>query len=569
MIFFLGSLSDTVPRRQIASRPKDCPPPTSRMRAVRLPRPTVSLVPEKRLGIVAAFTSVAVAVALFSRFGIDGTLSRDEAIYAYGGQQLAHGLAPYASIFDPKAPLATMLAGLAAAGARLVGSDDVHAIRLMFFVCSCLTVLAVYALAAQLWRSVLAGLTAAIVFASFRGFAVDALSGPDAKTPGVLFAVVAMWLLIGRQWFWAALMGSLAFLVWQPLVIYPAVVMVLSLSWTAADQRRRALGMAVAGAAVPVVLTTMYFAVAGAMGELVEAAFAFPLTGIDRGEKTIFERIARIATVVEEDYKLSGALFWAGLALLLLLTVAHFRRHRGNVSHALRSPLVAVVVVTGLVEVGYAVSDFQGYPDLYPLLPYAALGLGGAVAAAVRLLDDARSRTVATGVALMVLAVLTAYSAASFSNDEANDDGLKDQRAAGCVVERMMTRGSTLFALGDSAPSVVTHRRNPSRFIFLSSGVDSWKIRHTTGGFDGWTAQIQAAGPSVIVLHGWHTDVSKEMRAWLRKAGYQRASVGEWEVFLTPAAEARARARGVPLTVPSQQPAAALGASELSRLSCG
>ncbi len=536
---------------------------------MRLPRLTVSLVREKHLGIIAALTSVAVAVALFSRFGIDGTLSRDEAIYTYGGQQLAHGLAPYASIFDPKAPLATMLAGLAAAAARLVGRDDIYAIRFMFFVCSCLTVLAVYALAARLWRSVLAGLTAAIVFASFRGFAVDALSGPDAKTPGVLFAVVAMWLLIGRHWFWAALVGSLVFLVWQPLVTYPAVAVVLSLSWTAADQRRRALRMAVAGAAVPVVLTTTYFAVAGAMGKLVEAALVFPLTGIEREGRTASERITRIATVVHEDYMFSGAIFWAGLVLLLMLTVAHLRHHRGSLSHALQSPLVAVVMVTGLAQAAYAATDFQGYPDLYPLLPYAALGLGGAAATAVQLFEDATPRVVVTGAALLGLAVLTAYSSASFSSDAAHDDGLRDQRAAGCGLQRAVVPGGTLYVLGDAAPSVVTHRRNPSRFIFLSSGVDTWKIEHTSGGFEGWTAQVQAARPSVIVLHAWNTEISHDMETWLRGAGYQRAGLGEWKVFLTPAAEARARDRGVPLTNRSQQPAAPLKASELSTLSCG
>lgn len=512
--------------------------------------------------------SVAVAVALFTRFGINSTLSRDEAIYTYGGQQLAHGVAPYASIFDPKAPLATILAGLAAAGAQIAGHNDIYAIRLMFFVCSCLTVLAVYLLAARLWRSTLGGLVAAIVFASFRGFAADALSGPDAKTPGILFAVVAMWLLTGRHWFWAGLAGSLAFLVWQPLVIYPAVAVVLSVTSTAAYQRRRAFVGAVAGAAVPVMLTAAYFASAGALGKLAEASLVFPVTGIERGETTVFERIGTIANVVHEDYRFSGVLFWAGLALLLLLTVAHLRHHRGELSEAVRSPLVAIVIVTALAEAAYALSDFQGYPDLYPLLPYAALGLGGAAAAAVRSSDNATTRTVLAGVAMVALAGMTAYSAASFSTDEAHNEGLRDQRTAGCVLERTVTKGSTLFALGDSTPSVVTHRRNPSRFIFLASGVDRWKIEHTPGGFDGWTAQIQAAGPSVIVLHGWHSDVSQEMRAWLLEEGYQRASVGVWEVFLTPAAQARAHERGVPLTDASQRLGSPLGASELSRLSC-
>src|SRR3978361_1727049 len=126
-------------------------------RGIRRPR---GAGPTKGVG---GLVSVAVAVALFTRFDIDGALSRDEGIYAYGGQQLAHGVPPYASIFDPKAPLATMIAGVAAWLARLLGRSDVAAIRGAFFLCAVLTVLAVYLLAVRLFGSVLGGLTAAVV----------------------------------------------------------------------------------------------------------------------------------------------------------------------------------------------------------------------------------------------------------------------------------------------------------------------------------------------------------------------------------------------------------------------
>jgi hypothetical protein len=86
-----------------------------------------------------------VAAALFSRYGIHGALARDEAVYAYGGQQLDDGVPFYASIFDQKTPGAAFLAGL---GDALGGFDG---IRIAFFVCACLTVVAVYLLALELW----------------------------------------------------------------------------------------------------------------------------------------------------------------------------------------------------------------------------------------------------------------------------------------------------------------------------------------------------------------------------------------------------------------------------------
>src|SRR6185437_4766731 len=94
------------------------------------------------------------AVVLYTRFSINQRLWRDEAIYVYGAQRFAHGVPPYASIFDPKAPLATILGGLVALLARGLGLSDIKGIRLEFFVFSVLTVLAVYLVAKRLWSSV-------------------------------------------------------------------------------------------------------------------------------------------------------------------------------------------------------------------------------------------------------------------------------------------------------------------------------------------------------------------------------------------------------------------------------
>ena len=118
------------------------------------------------LRVTGGVASVVVATVLFTRFTIDGSMSRDESIYVYGGQQLSHGVAPYDSIFDPKTPIPTVLAGFGAWFGRLIGYRDVYAIRLVFLACSVLAVLAMYLLVQRMWRSVLGGLTAAVILAS-------------------------------------------------------------------------------------------------------------------------------------------------------------------------------------------------------------------------------------------------------------------------------------------------------------------------------------------------------------------------------------------------------------------
>ena len=339
--------------------------------------PVARLGRDTALRLAGGIVSLGVAALLFTRFSLYGWLTRDETIYIYAGQQLTHGVAPYASIYDPKGPLATILSGLGAAIAQLFGRSDVLVIRLLFLVLSVLSAVALYALVVQLWNSVLAGIVSAVVFSSFEGYAHNAIQGPDAKTPGVLFLIIAMWLAVRRQWFWAAFAGSLAFFVWQPLFPFPIVVIIAAAVYSV-GARRRAVGLAVAGAVTPAAILVIYFAAAGALSDFINSAFVFPLTGVSRPPETVAQRIHTIVSVVRASYHFSGVLFWIGIVLLLVTAVIRVALARTGWRAALLQPYVLIVIVTFLAEAGYALYDFQGFPDVFPLLPYPAIGFGAA-----------------------------------------------------------------------------------------------------------------------------------------------------------------------------------------------
>ena len=101
---------------------------------------------DRVLAAGAPLLCLVVAGVLFALYGIQGRLSRDEAIYVYGGQQLTHGVAPYVSIFDPKTPLAHFLAAAGIGIASLYSGDQLQAVRVLFYVCACLTAVAMYLL---------------------------------------------------------------------------------------------------------------------------------------------------------------------------------------------------------------------------------------------------------------------------------------------------------------------------------------------------------------------------------------------------------------------------------------
>jgi hypothetical protein len=515
----------------------------------------------------AAAASVLVAAALYSRFSINQLMSRDEGIYTYGGQQLAHGVPPYQSIFDPKAPLSTIIAGVCAFVARLLGRNDIYAIRAGFFVCALLTVLALFLLVTRLFGSVLGGLTAAVVFAWNWPFAVDALGGPDAKTPAVLFAVVSMWLLAGRRWFWAGFAAALAVLVWQPMVGYALVAVLFPL---VADRGRRlrAAGAALLGGAVPAVLTAGYFAVVGAFGDFIQSAVVFPISGVKRSPETMAHRLGKVVDVVNTYYGMGGVLFWVGLALLAVLVVVHLVTNRSTPYDAWTSPLVLVVPVTFVFVAAYTATDFQSWPDLYPFLPYPAIGIGGAVALVTTWAAARMSAWVPTVVVLVAIVLVSAVTWVTFTDTPTNNRELPLQLSSACALDRLTPSGRLLLSLGDPVPLVTTHRRNPDRFIYLGSGVDQWKVQHTPGGFTGWQAQIRRWRPPVIVLQAWGGRYKLLMVQWLKQSGYVSRYVGRTHVLVGRTMVATANQRGVKLTKHPRKFAHAPGGRRLPARDC-
>jgi hypothetical protein len=405
------------------------------------------------------------------------------------------------------------------------------------------------------------------VFAAFRGFAADALTGPDAKTPGILCGIICMYFLARRSWFWAGLFAALAVLGWQPLLIYPILGLVLPLALGGGD-RWRSFGRAVAGTAFPFIVTFVYFAIAGAFSDFVSSTLIYPLRGTDHGHETVETRVKHIYVVITRFYQFSGSLMIAGGILLVLLAGYSFYVHRNELRAAWADPVVSVVLISGIVNLLYAFTDFQSYPDVYPFFIYGALGIGGGAAVTIRLLRSAPLRSTATVAGVVAAITLFGFSMSWFSNDPMTHRVLRQERATACGIEKLTRAGHPLYALGTPVPLVLTHRRNPDRYIYLDAGVDKWKIKHTHGGFGGWTAQIRAAHPSVVVVDGWTGKVMQRMVLWLRGRGFHRAYLGGTRIFVTNRVRAQASIRDVMLTPQPTKFAADLQGRELPTPPC-
>jgi hypothetical protein len=463
--------------------------------------------PADRHGRWGPFDPVVPAVALvsfvtYALHGINGALSRDLSVYVYAGQRLVDaGVPPYVGILNRSGPFAHLLPGVGVAVARLFDGDDLAGARWFYLVLSVLCVCVVYLFARDLFASPLVGLTAAAAFLSFAGFIEYASDGPREKTPMVLFMLLAMWAANRGRWFWAGLCLSVATLTLQIgfFVAAPFVLLTLLLAPQRGGRLTALLRVALGGL-VPVAVLAAYFASVGALDDAVDGFLVINLHYTVANPMT--DNLALRWLLLQRGFGVSLWFLLAGLAALLLLAPAALvpRWRRAD-------PSVLPVAVLGVASLGglyWTVRDFDSWPDAFPLLPLAALGIGLLVARLLRWVPGVVARTVA--VAWVVLAVVAALT---WSVTERHDE-LTAQRAAVTAVLGQLPGGARLLAVNAPQPLVLSGSTNPTRHQMFTSGLDEYVDDTWPGGLHGYADDI---------VHRWRPDlvvVGQPRRAWLR-----------------------------------------------------
>jgi hypothetical protein len=499
-----------------------------------------------RPAVLGALGVLAVAAWLYSRFDLHGRMIRDSAIYIYGGQQVLHGRQPYVSEMDPKGPISSILASFGVGVAKLFGGSDVLTVRAEFCAIAVIGVLGIYLLVHELCGSVVAAVIAAVVFAAFRNFGYNALVQTDGHIPGIVFMIFAMWLILRKQWYLAGGVASLAFLTWQPLGVVPLMAAICAVAWSP-GRRLRALGRTALGGATPVVVLACYYAVGWHLKNLVQGLLIYPLTGVQRLPNTAGRRLMAMIRAMPSLYGYAAVLFWIGIAVLLLAaawTVASAGpRWRG----ALLSPLVLLFTLSLLFQLAYVLYDYIGYPHTWPLLPYAAVGIGVGTAALLDVLSAPYLRA-AQAVMLSVATALAVFSAVKYADMPSGSADLGSQQAAACALNHSLAPNTPLWTIDDPVPLVLLHRRQPDDYPYVGGGLDIWKANHTRGGFHGWMGQIERSRASIVVVDAWVFGRYKEpVQIWLLEHGFRKGFIGPWKVFVDPAARRQMRALSIKL----------------------
>jgi hypothetical protein len=480
-----------------------------------------------KLGFLLA---AALSMGVFGSFGFSGWLYRDDAVYLYAGQQFAEGIAPYVSVFDHKTPLAPMLSGVCVFCGRLLGIDDVLAVRVGWWLMSGLTGGFLFLLGRSLYRNAFAGLLTVAVFTGFWSYGREAVSGPRAKLPFVLFEVVFFYAASRKSWALAGCAAALATWVWQPGIILVAAAITLPFLHGAngwADSLRGSLH-ALLGVLLPTLVLSAYFILQGAFWPLIDGSTAFNLTHLDRPPFALLEHLTAPVISFLKGYTLMAVPALLGLFYLLLH--CHSAYHH-SVQRVRDWPLWLPLCVTLPFTFLYTFMDFQGAADLYPFLPYMAIGAGGLLwrmsqgICSLQGIPGLRPKRVAA-----VLAAVVFLSSAAFYHAQ-KERGLPDQRvSAGRLIEQIGAE-STIASIGLPELLVLTGKRNPNPYAFIIAGIDRKIMAEWPGGITGFVEQMAredvkaiGVGPTV----GEHSALLFDTL----NLYYQKTRFGYFDVFV-------------------------------------
>jgi hypothetical protein len=432
----------------------------------------------------------AVALVTYALHGLHGYLSRDLGLYAYAGQQVAEGVPPYVGVLNRAGPLAHALPGVGALLARITGLDDVVTMRALFLVLATLTVCVVYLLARALFASRLAGLVGAATFLTFQGFIHYATSGPREKTPMTLFVACALWAVAARRWFTAGVFVSLATLCLQIGFFAPFAATVAGALLLASGERVRALGRVALGGCVPPAVLAVWFAATGSLGVAVDAFLVINLRYTEADPPS--RDLALLWQDAQDAYGPSLWLLVGGLAALLARALTALRPSvRRDDPSVLVLAAFAVGALSGML---WNLRDYDAWPDLFPLLPFAAVGVAGLVPLAERHL----ALSVVTGV--VTVGVVSAVAVAGHWSWTTRDDDLVRQRAAVAEVLRQLPPGAEVASLEAPQPLVLTQRANWSRHQMLRGGLEDQLEDTWPGGREGFVRDLLAERPELIAV---------------------------------------------------------------------
>lgn len=470
--------------------------------------------------LLAVFAVAVVLAAMYHPFAL--MEGGDNAIWDYIAQCVLRGQVPYRDVIDNKTPAAAYLSALAMALGKLFGLDTFLAARVLSVLLVGALCVVVYLVGEVYLRSRLAAVIACLVPLLAPNLMVMMISGTRPKVSMMICGMLTLLFIARDRPFWAGFCSMLAFLFWQPGLMFSGTALLIFSGYLTRWRDRRALKV-IFGALIPLAAMLIYFAARGALDDLWAWTITYNYSVYYReGKEPAGAALARLWFLIQQGT--DGQTIWVKLGTAGLLWFAAKRiierfRKSPPADDAFKE---ALLVPTGIFLI-FCVINYPGADGLIVLLPFAGLFAAFIFAAIHQWLGSWRlieSRPqLARLVALVLIAPLGVVvfnvikRARGFQIEEGRT--LADQRQEFQKIAERLGPNDKIYVHGSLEILVLLNRPNMNPYIFLARGTDGFLGARTPGGLDAVLAEMKAETPKILALSRLQNVACREaLTAW-------------------------------------------------------
>jgi hypothetical protein len=453
----------------------------------------------------------------------------DASIYDYIAQTILRGGLPYRDVVEIKAPGAIYLSALAMLLGRHLAISDIIAVRLLNILLIGALSFMTFVVSWTYLRSRLASVIAVLLPLMMGSFTIMMNGGTQPKLPLMIFGLCSLYLTARDRPFWAGLFSMLCCLCWQPGLLFTGVVFLMFTRYLT-RWRDFAWLKVLAGAAIPLGTTLLYFYSRGALRDLWSWTITFNYSVFaPNGLKPLSQSLRHFWKVVSRVYEWDSIAVWMSVAGFIWYSYRRVRAKFGGV-RAFGGPTLDrdAIAIPPLIYLAFCTINFQGGPDLIPFLPFIGIFGGWFFIRAARLLFSGRIAlaghylTAQRAFCLLVvitIGIITLYRGVTYRVENIT---LQAQSAVAEKVARLLAPGDTIYVHGSVELLVLLDIPNLNPYVAFDSGADDYIAAGKPHGFASVIEEMEAAAPKVAVLtrlgNVHHAD---ELMHWVNQH-YQR-----------------------------------------------
>ena len=441
----------------------------------------------------------------------------DSAGYDYIAQSILRGQIPYRDVVDIKTPVSVYLSALAMAAGKIVGLRDVIAVRLFQALLVGLLSVVTFRVARIYFQSSMVGLIAFVFPLMSHKFAEWMMVGTQPKLPMILFGMLSVLFIARDKPLLAGITSMLAFLCWQPGLMYTGSAFLIFSRYLTSWRDWRAAKVLL-GAALPLVVVFGYFYLHGAFGDLWAWTITFNYS-VFRPEthRAPLHALAHLWSVLRRVYGVDIVLVLVGVVGFLAFVVD---RIRAKASPSRQQDLFKdAILIPQIVYFGFCIINLQGGPDLLPFIPFMGMFLGWLLVGLGRVLSSrlaSRAKPIVMrwdllipGFALLAM-IFVAMGRGTFYRIPPGFT-LQDQDAQFQALSDLLGPDDKIYVHGSVELLVLLQRPNLNPYTFLNQGIDRFASSRRSGDFNLILDEMEAQRPKLVALSRLRTVASRDL----------------------------------------------------------